>query len=943
LLAHSGFKQVTGDPGVVPGILILAAQLLSLAALGYVVARSALRQTDDRLALAQGLVIGPALWGLIVNFVLHVLPGLAGALAGWLIVLALGTGLAWRWRTRLQLQGRTLAGFAGAGTAIFWIALASRQLLIIPDHILHTMMPATIRAGGWPLTLGWNPDLELAYHHGIDLLVGLLTPPAGPDLAFTTELLGAYAWTSLTLLTGSLLLRRGSSAGILALMPLLLAPGAWTLVFGEQPFLLKFPIPVDMPVAGVRAALAEMYWPAVELPWGSEQQGVPPNIWKPAFALSYCLAIVVLERVAAGAHRLRIGALTLAALVGFLGLLDETVAPVVLGMWIVVAAAGVYQARPKRSQYPAAVLDATSGPLLAVALLLASGGVFTGILTGSSGSGELTLGWPLDPRTRAAVSSVASLDAGLGLVSLGSLIVAGLAIFIDRRNQLVVLLVAATGVFLLAALVLRYDVAPHDIGRFDGHARNFALLALLIALSARLGTLRQRWRYAAAAFILILITWPTVATEARKLGLAIGHGVQIANATPESRTFDEFYWWMGRYPQEQFPSDPIANWIHHHADVDARILSPAPYALTVATGRPNASGFAEFLHTRPYTGSGYLDALRQLEPSALRRLGIEYVHASDDWTANLPARATRWLADPRFFQPLIRDGAHTLFRVQPSFLALDVPPAPESFEALREAIPAGSSVYLSPANGSLNTFRAVAALPRARLLGSPNRAALHLQANIPTTPIGNQTADFVVAAVQLAPSMFQPDTRRPVFWNEEIAVYSPNRAIAPVQDPPPRPFTVRVTDAQETDGRLLFTATLSDTTGEGWTGQDWLVVPADESPWALPRIRPTDPAAQWYAGQAVPRPETVTHRYEFDPQSVRLSLEDSQPDAVRLDSSGDQLDPGVWILAVRLRSEYQLAGFIPVAKVLVTESGNVSYEAYEGEYGVKPSPRPSEP
>ncbi len=934
---------MTVDSGVVPGLFLLLAELLALSAVGYVVARVALRQTDDRLALAQGLAIGLALWGLIVNFVLHLIPGLAGALAGWIVVLSVGIGLAWRQRHDLSVAPRTIAGFGLAGTAIFWIALASRQLLIIPDHILHTMMPATIRAGGWPLTLGWSPDLDLAYHHGIDLLVGLLTPPAGPDLAFTTELLGAYAWTSLTLLTGSLLLRRGSWAGTLAVMPLLLTPGAWTLVFGEQPFLLKFPIPVDVPAAGVRAALTEMYWPAVELPWASEQQGVPPNIWKPAFALSYCLAIVVLERVAAGAHRFRIGTLTLAALVGFLGLLDETVAPVVLGLWIVVAAAGVYRAHPERSQYPAAVLDAASGPLLATALLLAGGGLFTGILTGSSGSGELTLGWPLDPRTRAAVTSVASLDAGLGLVSLGSLVVAGIAIVIDRRNQLALILVAATGVFLLAALVLRYDVAPHDIGRFDGHARNFSLLALLVVSSARLATLRQRWRYAATAFILVLITWPTVVTEARKLGLAIGHGVQIANATPESREFDEFYWWMGRYPQEQFPSDQIADWIRRRTDVDARILSPAPYALTIATGRPNASGFADFLHTRPYTGSGYLDALRQLEPAAIRRLEIEYVHASHDWTAALPTRAARWLVDPQFFEPLIHDGAHTLFRVQPAFLALDVAPAPEAFEALREAIPAGSSVYLSPANGTLDTFRAVAVLPHTRLLGSPNRAALHLQANISSTPIDNHSADFVVTAAQLGPSMFEADVRHPVFWNEEIAVYAPGGAIAQVREAPARPFAVQVADAQESDGRLVFTATLTEATGEGWTGQDWLVVPADESPWALPRIRPTDPAAQWYAGQASPRPGSVTHRYEFDPQAVTLSLRDTSSDAVKLDASGDRLDPGMWVLAVRLRSEYQLSGFIPIVKVAVAESGNVSYEAYEGKYGVKPSPRPSEP
>ena len=133
---------MTVDAGVVPGLLLLAAELLALAAVGYVVARVALRQTDHRLALAQGLVIGPALWGLIVNFVLHLLPGLAGALASWIIVFALGAALAWRRRPDLRLPPRTLAGFSLAGAAIFWIALASRQLLIIPDEILHTMIPA---------------------------------------------------------------------------------------------------------------------------------------------------------------------------------------------------------------------------------------------------------------------------------------------------------------------------------------------------------------------------------------------------------------------------------------------------------------------------------------------------------------------------------------------------------------------------------------------------------------------------------------------------------------------------------------------------------------------------------------------------------------------------------------------------------------------------------
>ena len=936
------------DVTVLPGLLLLAAELLTLAAVGYVVARAALRQTNDALALAQGLVIGLALWGLTVNFLLHLFPGLAGALAGWIVVLSVGIGLAWRQRHDLAVAPRTIAGFGLAGTAIFWIALASRQLLIIPDEILHTMVPATIRAGGWPPTLGWNPDLALAYHHGPDLLVGLLTPPTGPDLAFTTELLGAYVWTALVLLTAALLLRRGSWAVTLTLLPLLLAHGAWSLVFGEQPTLLQVPVPVGIPEAGVRTAIGEVYWPAVELPWSSEQHAVPPNIWKPQFPLTYALAFVALERIAAGVGRTWWASLTLAALIGFLGLVDETVAPVVLMLWVVVEAHIAWRASPDQHDRLRAILRAESGPVLAAILLAVGGGVITGVLTESAGAGELAVAWPTDPRSRGAVSSILSVAGGLGLLGLGSIVVMTCALVLARRDRLILLLAASFGVFLTAALILRYEAAPHDLARFDGHARNFALLALMLALCQRLAGLKHRWRYAAVVLIAGLVTWPTVAVPARKIGLAVGHGVAISNAQPGPREFGVWYWWMGRNVIERFPSNQIAAWISEYTRPDARVLSPIPHAMTVTTGRPNASGFAQFLHPRPATGPEYLDSIRYLEPAAIKRLGFSYIHAPDSWIHSLPDRARRWLADPELFELLVREGTQALYRVRQGFLQLDVPPTPGAYEALREAIPDQSTVYLSHANGSLNTFRALAVLPQSHLMGLPNEAALHipnlhLQADVRPTPLQDESADFVVTAAQLGPSMFGPDARRPIFWNEEIAVYAADGAIAPVREPPPRPFTVRLRDAGETDGRLAFTATLSDTSGEGWTGQDWLVVPADESPWALPRIRPTDPAAQWYAGQASPRPGSVTHRYEFDPQAVTLGLRDSPSDTVKLDSSGDRLGPGMWILAVRLRSEYQLSGFIPVVKVVVAESGNVSYEAYEGRYGVKPSPRPSEP
>ena len=87
---------MTVDPAVIPGFLLLLAELAALAAVGYLVVRVALRQADDRAALAQGLVVGPALWGVVTNFVMYAVPGLASAAVGWGVTLALGAEWAWR-------------------------------------------------------------------------------------------------------------------------------------------------------------------------------------------------------------------------------------------------------------------------------------------------------------------------------------------------------------------------------------------------------------------------------------------------------------------------------------------------------------------------------------------------------------------------------------------------------------------------------------------------------------------------------------------------------------------------------------------------------------------------------------------------------------------------------------------------------------------------------
>ena len=253
---------MTVDPVVVSGLLLVAAEFAALAAVGYVIVRAVLRQHDERMALAQGLVVGPALWGLIVNFGLYVAPGMAGAALGWGVILAIGAVVAWRARDRIRLRPRVVAGFIVALLALLWVATTTRQLLAIPDLPIHLGLAASIRAGGFPPELPWNPDVPLRYHHGPSLMVGLLTPPFMLDLRFVSELMGAYAWVSFVLVVVTALAQRGTLMVALALAPLLLATSTWTsgpwTWTSEAEGILQVPALTGVPTAGLRASLAEI-------------------------------------------------------------------------------------------------------------------------------------------------------------------------------------------------------------------------------------------------------------------------------------------------------------------------------------------------------------------------------------------------------------------------------------------------------------------------------------------------------------------------------------------------------------------------------------------------------------------------------------------------------------------------------------------------------------
>ena len=477
-----------------------------------------------------------------------------------------------------------------------------------------------------------------------------------------------------------------------------------------------------------------------------------------------------------------------------------------------------------------------------------------------------------------------------------------------------------------------------DVARLDGHARNFALAALLIGLGSRMPDLLPRWRYAASAMIVATIAWPTAIGPVQNLRVAVSQGPKLSNAQLLVReTLSRSPSFQGsRYVMPTLVSPFVATYVRDRLPVDTRILSPYPSEISIVTGRPNAVGFLRTIQYHPEQGPEYLDAIRFLEPVALRRLGIGHIHAPDAWVSGLPDRARRWLRNPAYFDLLAFDDTEALYQVLPSFYELESTPQPESFEALRRAVPAGLTMFFSSVLEPKDATRVATVLAHTHTLGRQIRPSWHTRLEIEMEPLGNQVPDLVVAPLHRAPSAFPPSARQPVWWNENLAIYAPSNVLGPVMPPPSQEFAVRVEELDVTEDHITFSTTFTNQSSQHWTGQDWLVTLADASPWAIPRRaapnRTTHAASSWFAGQMIPGVETLTRAYRFDARARTLAVaQDGTFEQVR--ASGQRLDPGTYALAIRLQQANREVALIPVMEFTITSSGKVSYQTYEGQLG----------
>ena len=542
------------------------------------------------------------------------------------------------------------------------------------------------------------------------------------------------------------------------------------------------------------------------------------------------------------------------------------------------------------------------------------------------------------------------------LLQAGPLALAGIAAVVGRHDRLVSVLALGACMFTLAWIVLDYRPAPFDWDRVAGYGRYFALAALVLALGGGLARLPNRWRLGAAALLALLIVWPAIAQPVRILGMSLASGVDLANATRSTEQASEAD--SGRFVMPAV-SATVADYVRNHTPVGARVFTSGSnsWEMTVHTGRPNASGFVGHFHLVHRDGPEHLDVRNYLEPRALQRMDIGYVHATDAWVATLPTRAQARLADPRYFEQLVRDGSERLYRVRPAFLSLASPPEPASFEALRQAVPPSATVYFALPPSTYDTLRVASALSHARLVGEADPLYLHLlpPVNWRVAPLTSETPDFVVLPTGARPWMFQPAARMPIWWHASVSVYAPTGAAptimdAPAPEHPPAdepPVLIHVTDLAVVHGRIEFAAAFTERASEGWTSQDWVVLKGDRSPWAIStdvlRHGNEPTVVKWFAGLLSAGSATTSHTYRFDARVPELAVRSDSGAFVPLATSASDLQPGGYILALRLRhesrpSQWRDAAVIPVLRTRISESGESTYEILKDVHLGRPLP-----
>lgn len=125
------------------------------------------------------------------------------------------------------------------------------------------------------------------------------------------------------------------------------------------------------------------------------------------------------------------------------------------------------------------------------------------------------------------------------------------------------------------------------------------------------------------------------------------------------------------YYKDMSDNKQVFDWITDNLPPDARILSPNPVALTIATGRFGTFTAVGHNQNEPYPGLNFIHAWETLDRSAIEAMGATHLHIRDRDFSSLPPEALSKLEDQELFQLIFTDSdisssstAQRLYRIQ---------------------------------------------------------------------------------------------------------------------------------------------------------------------------------------------------------------------------------------------------------------------------------------
>ena len=134
-----------------------------------------------------------------------------------------------------------------------------------------------------------------------------------------------------------------------------------------------------------------------------------------------------------------------------------------------------------------------------------------------------------------------------------------------------------------------------------------------------------------------------------------------------------------------------------------------------------------------------------------------------------------------------------------------------------------------------------------------------------------------------------------------------------------------------------FSATFEMDVASGWTGQDWVLLRSDGTPWALPVLHGPDSApAHWYAGQANPSLKTLRVEYDFDVLAGSLTWSIGGGETRSAKSSTRELSEGSYVFAARLTFEGRVRAIVPVLTIQVSPGRTLAYGLLSGPLSAPP-------